>query len=301
VLFISAEHEITTGRSQNFLEPRHIEKIVDTFIDRRDAAGFSRLVSLDEIAANDFNLNIRRYLETGSRSQSASDARALIQGGIPTSLVLQHQGRFRNFGIDLLDLFEPSGDRYLNFPRDGFETALKRITQLASATEQIFHDRSSEWWGRAAEQLTGLTGTGSLLTSRGHFKESFYATLSDSRILSEHQLYGAFADWWEGNHDDLRRLDRGVREKEGNSRNELEQILYTLGNRLLSRLSDLVAAERQALIDLYRSWADQYATSLLDLEERRYAGARRLQSRLQQLGYPSPFTQHADSSDHQLP
>jgi hypothetical protein len=141
-------------------------------------------------------------------------------------------------------------------------SALKRIARLASATEQIFHDRSGEWWGRAVEQLTGLTGTGSLLTSRGHFKESFYATLSDSRILSEHQLYGAFADWWEGNHDDLRRLDRGVREKEGNSRNELEQILYMLGNRLLSRLSDLVVAERQALIDLYRSWADQYATSL---------------------------------------
>ena len=301
VLFISAEHEITTGRSQNYLEPRHIEKIVDTFIDRQDVVGFSRLVSLDEIAANNFNLNIRRYVKTGSPSQSESDPRALIQGGIPANLVLQHEVRFRNFGIDLLDWFEPLDDRYMKFPRDGSATALKRITQLASATGQIFHDRSSEWWVRAAEQLTGLTGTGSLLKSRGHFKESFCATLSGSRILSEHQLYGAFADWWEGNHDDLRRLDWSVLEKEDNSHTELEKVLHTLGNRLLSRLSGLVAAERQALIDLYRSWADQYATSLLDLEERRYAGARRLQSRLQQLGYPSPFTQHADSSDHQLP
>ncbi|MGM7698345.1 type I restriction-modification system subunit M [Microbacterium sp. A84] len=64
VLFIDASREFTAAKSQNVLEPSHVEKIVTTFIERAEIERYSHLASFDEIAGNDFNLNIPRYVDT---------------------------------------------------------------------------------------------------------------------------------------------------------------------------------------------------------------------------------------------
>jgi type I restriction enzyme M protein len=46
------------------LLPEHIEKIVSTYQFRKEEPRYSRRVSMDEIASNDFNLNISRYIST---------------------------------------------------------------------------------------------------------------------------------------------------------------------------------------------------------------------------------------------
>ncbi len=65
VLFINADAEFHAGRAQNYLRPEHVEKIVSTFDRYQDVPGYARVVPLAEIAseANDFNLNIRRYVD----------------------------------------------------------------------------------------------------------------------------------------------------------------------------------------------------------------------------------------------
>ena len=63
VLIIDASREFKTGRAQNELLPEHVERIHDLYRDYADVDGIARVVSLEEIAANDFNLNIPRYVE----------------------------------------------------------------------------------------------------------------------------------------------------------------------------------------------------------------------------------------------
>ena len=63
VLIVDASREFKTGRAQNELLPQHVERITTFYSDFKDVAGVSRVVSLDDIAANDFNLNIPRYIE----------------------------------------------------------------------------------------------------------------------------------------------------------------------------------------------------------------------------------------------
>ena len=63
VLFINADSECFEGRAQNFLLPEHIEKIVHTFDAFRAIPGFSAIVDNATLKANDYNLNIRRYLK----------------------------------------------------------------------------------------------------------------------------------------------------------------------------------------------------------------------------------------------
>lgn len=64
VLFINASEYFEKGKRQNRLLPEHIEKIVETYQNRERIEGYSRAVSMDEIAKNDYNLNISRYVST---------------------------------------------------------------------------------------------------------------------------------------------------------------------------------------------------------------------------------------------
>ena len=49
--------------NNNILEEENINKIVDEFRNRKEIEYFSRYVSRDEIAENDYNLSVSTYVE----------------------------------------------------------------------------------------------------------------------------------------------------------------------------------------------------------------------------------------------
>jgi type I restriction enzyme M protein len=64
VLFIDAKKEFVPGKSQNTLSAAQIEKIVDTYKNRKEIEKYSHLASYKEIEENGYNLNISRYVDT---------------------------------------------------------------------------------------------------------------------------------------------------------------------------------------------------------------------------------------------
>lgn len=64
ILFIDASKEFTSGKKQNILEDKHIEKIVDAYEKRQDIDKFAHVADMKEIEENDYNLNIPRYVDT---------------------------------------------------------------------------------------------------------------------------------------------------------------------------------------------------------------------------------------------
>ena len=65
VLFINAFEHFEKEKRQNYLSEEHIEKIIDTYQQRPECIErYSRCVEMKEIEANDFNLNISRYVST---------------------------------------------------------------------------------------------------------------------------------------------------------------------------------------------------------------------------------------------
>lgn len=64
VLFINAADHFVKGKRQNRLEDEHIERIVGTYQKRKEQERYSRCVAMKEIAGNDYNLNISRYIST---------------------------------------------------------------------------------------------------------------------------------------------------------------------------------------------------------------------------------------------
>jgi type I restriction enzyme M protein len=66
VLFINAAEHFEKGKRQNQLKPEHIAKIIETYQFRKEEPRYSRRVEMAEIAKNDFNLNISRYISTAT-------------------------------------------------------------------------------------------------------------------------------------------------------------------------------------------------------------------------------------------
>ena len=63
VLFIDASRLFKRGRNQNTLEPEHVEQILRLYRDYKSVEGTAKVATLDEIAGNEWNLNIPRYVE----------------------------------------------------------------------------------------------------------------------------------------------------------------------------------------------------------------------------------------------
>ncbi|VGO13385.1 putative type I restriction enzymeP M protein [Pontiella desulfatans] len=64
VFFVEASKEFKPGKAMNFMEEKHIQKIIDAVEKRKPIEKFCRPVLPGEIAENDHNLNITRYVDT---------------------------------------------------------------------------------------------------------------------------------------------------------------------------------------------------------------------------------------------
>lgn len=64
VFFIDASREYAEGKNQNRLREEDIENIVATWLARRDVTKYAYCAMPEEIAANDYNLNIPLYVDT---------------------------------------------------------------------------------------------------------------------------------------------------------------------------------------------------------------------------------------------
>ncbi|MCW5521118.1 type I restriction-modification system subunit M [Aureitalea sp. L0-47] len=64
VLFIDASQQFEKVKTQNILRGEDIDKIIETYRERKEEDKFSYVADLSEIAENDYNLNIPRYVDT---------------------------------------------------------------------------------------------------------------------------------------------------------------------------------------------------------------------------------------------
>ena len=64
ILFVDASAHYEKGKNQNYLRESDLDTIVATYRERRVVEKYSHRATLDEVKANDYNLNIPRYVDT---------------------------------------------------------------------------------------------------------------------------------------------------------------------------------------------------------------------------------------------
>jgi len=82
IFMIDASKGFVKDGNKNRLRHQDIHKIVDVFTRQIELPRYSRMVRLSEIAANDYNLNIPRYVDS-TEAEDLHDIEAHLLGGIP--------------------------------------------------------------------------------------------------------------------------------------------------------------------------------------------------------------------------
>lgn len=227
VLFINADREFHAERAQNVLLPEHVEKIVSTYHRFRDdesfagVEGFARRVSRDELADNDDNLNIRRYVDN-TPPPEPQDVRAHLQGGVPRTEIEGKKRLLDAYGIGITDLFAERADDpdYVDFLPEGQRPDAARLAELARTREDVLRGEFAKWWEREAEQIAALAPADDgdrteserrrqLARLRADLIESFRGELLQVGLLDEYALAGAVAGWWQDARNELKALSVG--------------------------------------------------------------------------------------------
>jgi type I restriction enzyme M protein len=207
VLFINADREYKDGKNQNKLRPEDIEKITYTYRNKADILAYSRNVMLDELEKEDFNFNIRRYVDN-SPPPEPHDVHAHLHGGIPVQEVDSLDAFFNNYdGIK---------ERLLKHHKKGyycFKKTIRRkedIKTLLDEAEEIkkkhrsYEKKIQSWWKRSLDRFENLPQKNNLF----QMNKEFFRTISDQfsklGILDLNKSRGAFAAYWDTLTADLK-------------------------------------------------------------------------------------------------
>ena len=91
-----------------------IEHILSVYEAFEDESGTQKVVSMEEIRENDYNLNIRRYADT-SPPPEQFDVKAILRGGIPVSEVEDEYIQETLQGMDVSCVFVRRDNEYYDF------------------------------------------------------------------------------------------------------------------------------------------------------------------------------------------
>ena len=206
VLFINADRDYRQGRAQNHVRPRDEQKITAAYRDFADIDGFARVVTIDELADNDFNCNIRRYADN-SPPPEPQDVRAHLHGGVPTPEIKAAKELLDRAGLSALEvLFADRGDGYADWSHDiaspeGRTAAHDAIGHAVS--QQARGNPWPRWWQDTVEpMLCSLPGQSSLVGLHQQLVEDFAARMTPTG-MDRFDAVGMAATWWQDSFNEL--------------------------------------------------------------------------------------------------
>ncbi|MDA9681543.1 type I restriction-modification system subunit M [bacterium] len=145
VLFINSELEYQEGKNQNKLRDTDIQHILDVYDAYEDERRYSKVVEMDEIRENDYNLNIRRYADT-SPPPEQFDVRAILRGGIPVSEIEDIYIQESLDGMDVSCVFVRRDNEYYDFKPE-IETKEQIRDHLGDADQSVI-TQFERWWDK---------------------------------------------------------------------------------------------------------------------------------------------------------
>ncbi|MDC3191817.1 type I restriction-modification system subunit M [Pseudoalteromonas elyakovii] len=194
IFMIDASKGFIKDGNKNRLRSQDIHKIVDVFNKGIELERFSRLVPIDEIAANDYNLNIPRYIDS-SEPEDLHDLSAHLQGGIP------------NRDIDALEhywqVFPSIRATLFTHLRDGYSHALVEASQVKSTI--LAHQEFKDFAARSLSPFKQWIPEAKLREIKvGDNPKNFIFTISEnllnsyanSDLLSKYDIYQILMDYW---------------------------------------------------------------------------------------------------------
>ncbi len=201
VLIVDASKGFVKVGNKNQLRASDIKKITDAVIHRESIDKFSRVVSIEEIRSNDYNLNIPRYVDSSDETETW-DIYSIMHGGIPKSELKSLDKYWKSFPTLKNNLFEDLNDSYVALKNEDVKSAVSNNQEIIDYLQQ-FTNSFDDFDGFMNQHL--IDNMISLNISKEHedISNEIFNRLESFQLLDKYRAYQALEDEWISTSIDL--------------------------------------------------------------------------------------------------
>lgn len=198
IFMIDASKGFIKDGNKNRLREQDIHKVVDVFNKQQEIPKYSRLVPMDEIEANDFNLNIPRYIDS-TEPEDIQDISAHLFGGLPNRDIDDLSHYWDVFPGIRNALFGPSGRpgySSLKIAQSEIKQAIfghKEFADFIDSVNALF----SRWKGKHRNDLANLKMGDPPRSLIENLSESLLETIAQARLLDPYDVYQHLMSYWQ--------------------------------------------------------------------------------------------------------
>jgi len=222
VLFINADREYKEGKNQNSLRPEDIEKITHVYRKKQEVSSYSRLVGIEELEQEEYNLNIRRYVDNSPPAEP-QDVSAHLNGGVPLKEIDALSGYWQNYPAlkeALFNLDQPSPRQahlstaadYREFndclsDKSSIKTTIENHPAVQSKQVE-FQSALDNWWAEQLVEIEALANSGqqAVFTLRRNSLNTLSDALVNQELLDLYKVRGAAANYFKRLQADLKSI-----------------------------------------------------------------------------------------------
>ena len=249
IFMIDASKGFRKDGNKNRLRPQDIHRIVDVFNNQTEAPRYSRMVPVAQITApaNDYNLNIPRYIDS-SEPEDLHDLDAHVNGGIPDRDIDAMNSYWESFPSLRQALFE--GDGRTGYSQLRIKASDVKATILGNSEFQAYQRLVSdifEIWRTAHDPpLRNLSARDLPSSIIDTLSEELLACFARLPLVNPYDIYQRLMDYWSAAmHDDVYLITSNGWLDAARPRETIED-----KNRKIKETPDLTVKRRRYKMDL---------------------------------------------------
>lgn len=201
ILFVDASKGFIKVGNKNQLRASDIKKITDAVIHRESIDNFSRVVSIEEIRSNEYNLNIPRYVDSSEESETW-DIYSIMHGGIPKNELKTLDKYWETFPSLKNELFKDLNNSYVTLKNENIKSVVSNNQEIMNYLKEFkkaFNDFDKFMEYHLIDNMNSLN------ISKEHeiIGNEIFDRLTPFNLLDKYRVYQVFEDEWKATAIDL--------------------------------------------------------------------------------------------------
>ena len=194
ILIIDASKNFIKDGKKNRLQASDIKRISDAVKERKDIENFCRVVPLEEIRDNDYNLNIPRYVDTSTKPESW-DIYTSMFGGIPVNELNELNKYWKVFPSLQADLFESNNGPTLKLKNENIREVVENNSDVVNYKERYKQALSSfDLW--LSEVLLEEPTLVNRSTEEDRIAKELFSRLEGIPLVDKYDAYQQLDNVW---------------------------------------------------------------------------------------------------------
>jgi type I restriction enzyme M protein len=197
IFMVDASKGFVKDGNKNRLRHQDMHRIVDVFNKQIEAPKYARMVSLAEIEANDFNLNIPRYIDS-SEPEDSQDIEAHLRGGIPNRDIDDLASYWQVFPTLKRELFVAGnrpGYSELKLPIAEIRQVIFNHPEFTSYTKQVTA-AFGKWKAKSEPRLKGIRVGDSPRKLIESLAEEMLQAFGAAPLIDQYDMYQHLMSYW---------------------------------------------------------------------------------------------------------